>query len=282
MSCAACLSCPVCGGPLAAADGSARCQQGHSFDYARSGYLNLTRTTGARPRSGDTAAMVEARAEFLAAGHYRPIADAVVAAVAAADRPVGALAEIGSGTGCYLDAAARVLREQGLECAVGIDLSKPAAAYAARRHRDLEFVVADAEARIPLRDSAAAVVLSVFSPRPGAELGRVVCPGGELIVAFAGPRHLERLRERLDLIGIHEDKLDRLGERLEPWFDLVSTTPVEYEIRLGTEDARRLVLMGPNAWHGSDPATLEGEHTDLVSVVVTRFRRSEALPDADS
>jgi SAM-dependent methyltransferase len=273
----------VCGGPLTAADGSARCEQGHSFDYARSGYLNLTRATGDRPRSGDTAAMVEARAEFLAAGHYRPIADATVAAVTAADHPAGALAEIGSGTGYYLDAAARVLREreQGLECAVGIDLSKPAAAYAARRHRDLEFVVADAEARIPLRDSAAAVVLSVFSPRPGAELGRVVCPGGELIVAFAVPRHLERLRERLDLIGIHEDKLDRLAERLEPWFDLASTAPVEYEIRLGAEDARRLVLMGPNAWHGFDPTALEGEHTDLVSVIVARFRRSEALTGAD-
>jgi 23S rRNA (guanine745-N1)-methyltransferase len=277
------LSCPVCGGPLAAADGSARCERGHSFDYARSGYLNLTRATGARARNGDTAAMVEARAEFLAAGHYRPIADAVVAAALAAELPAGALAEIGSGTGYYLDAAARVLREreQGLECAVGIDLSKPAAAHAARRHPDLEFVVADAEVRIPLGDSAATVVLSVFAPRPGAELGRVVRLGGELIVAFAGPRHLERLRERLDLIGIHEDKLERLSKRLEPWFDLASTTPVEYEIRLGAEDAGRLVLMGPNAWHGFDPAALEGEHTDLVSVLVSRFRRSEALPGAD-
>jgi SAM-dependent methyltransferase len=265
-------------------DGSARCQRGHSFDYARSGYLNLTRATGARPRSGDTAEMVEARAEFLATGHYRPIADAVVAAVAAADRPAGALAEIGSGTGYYLDAAARARREreQGLACAVGIDLSKPAAALAARRHRDLEFVVADAEVRIPLRDSAAAVALSVFSPRPGAELGRVVRLGGELIVALAGPRHLERLRERLDLIGIHEDKLERLAERLEPWFDLVSTAPVEYELRLGAEDARRLALMGPNAWHGFDPTALEGEHTDLASVVVARFQRSEALAGAES
>jgi 23S rRNA (guanine745-N1)-methyltransferase len=274
--CAGCLACPVCGGSLAAADGSARCEQGHSFDYARSGYLNLTRTGGGRARAGDTAAMIEARAEFLDGGHYERIAAAVGdAAAAAGGSAARVLAEVGSGTGYYLAAAAQALRAQGPElgCCVGFDLSKPAAAHAARRHGGLEFVVADVEAAIPLRDSAADVVLSVFSPRPGAELGRVVRPGGGLIVAFAGPRHLERLRKRLDLIGIHEDKLERLGERLRPWFDPVATSAVEYEIELGVEDARRLVAMGPNARHGFDPATLDGGLDDLVSVQVARFRR---------
>jgi 23S rRNA (guanine745-N1)-methyltransferase len=266
----------VCGGSLTSAGGSARCGEGHSFDYARSGYLNLTRASGGRARAGDTAAMIEARAEFLAGGHYRPIADAVAAEVVAGDAPAGVLAEVGSGTGYHLDAAASALRERGVgpECAVGFDLSKPAAAYAARHHDELEFVVADVEDRIPLRDSVAGVVLSVFSPRPGAELGRVVRPGGELVVAFAGPRHLERLRERLDLIGIHESKLDLLAERLRPWFGLLSTAPVEYGVRLAAADAGRLALMGPNAWHGFDPEALDGDHADLVSVVVARFRRS--------
>jgi 23S rRNA (guanine745-N1)-methyltransferase len=270
------LSCPVCGGPLSAAGGSARCGQGHSFDYARSGYLNLTRSGGGRPRAGDTAAMVEARAEFLDGGHYEPIAAAVAEAAADGAGPAPrVLAEIGSGTGYYLAAAAQVLRARGmkLDCAVGFDLSKAAAARAARRHRELEFVVADVETAIPLRDSVADLVLSVFSPRPGAELGRMVRAGGELVVTFAGPRHLERLRERLGLIGVHEDKLGQLRERLRPWFDSVATAAVEYEIELDAEDARRLVEMGPNARHGFDPAALDGGLDDLVSVRVARFRR---------
>jgi 23S rRNA (guanine745-N1)-methyltransferase len=256
--------------------------------YARSGYLNLTRTGGGRARAGDTAAMIEARSGFLGAGHYEPIAAAVsAAAIAGAAAKPALLTEIGSGTGYYLDTVTRTLGERavaperaadecggGSGCAVGIDISKAAAAHAARRHPDLRFVVADVEDAIPLRDSSADVVLSVFSPRPGAELGRVVRPGGELIVAFAGDRHLARLRERLGLIGVHEGKLERLAERLEPWFDPVATEAVEYEFKLDAEDARRLALMGPNAWHGFDPGALDGGHSDLVSVVVARFRRS--------
>jgi 23S rRNA (guanine745-N1)-methyltransferase len=271
------LACPVCAGALVDAGGSAHCAQGHSFDYARSGYLNLTRTGGGRARAGDTAAMIEARSGFLGAGHYEPIAAAVSAAAIAGAAPAPALlTEIGSGTGYYLDAVARTLGERaaGPECAVGIDISKVAAAHAARRHPDLRFVVADVEDAIPLCDSSADIVLSVFSPRPGAELGRVVGPGGELVVAFAGDRHLGRLRERLGLIGVHEGKFERLAERLEPWFDPVSTEAVEYEFKLDAEDARRLALMGPNAWHGFDPGALDGGHSDRVYVVVARFRRS--------
>ncbi|MEX2106778.1 MAG: methyltransferase domain-containing protein [Solirubrobacterales bacterium] len=283
----------MCASPLADAGGSARCPEGHSFDYARSGYLNLTRRSGGRGRVGDTAEMVRARAEFLATGHYEPIAAAVRAAAveavcgpeeAAGEAAAGAaeataratvVAEVGSGTGYYLDAVVRALRERGSGpgCGFGFDLSKAAAAHAARRHPDLRFVVADVEEAIPLRDSAADLVLSAFAPRPGPELGRVTRPGGGLVVALAGPRHLERLRERLTLIGIQEDKLDRLTERLEPWFDLAGAATVEYEIALSEDDARRLALMGPSAHHDPDLTALAGEHTDLVSVTVARFRR---------
>jgi 23S rRNA (guanine745-N1)-methyltransferase len=298
--CAGYLACPVCDGSLADADGGARCATGHSFDYARSGYLNLTGTGGGRTRVGDTAAMVRARAEFLDAGHYEPIAraiaEAAIAAVAdvttatvAVSPPVGTaaaspaptlLVEIGSGTGYHLDAAAAALRERSPRptCAVGFDLSKAAAGHAARRHPELSFVVVDVETRVPLRDAAADLVLSVFSPRPAAELGRVVRPGGELVAAFAGPRHLERLRERLGLIGVGENKLGRLTERLRSRFYPVSTTAVEYEVALTAADTRHLVLMGPNAWHNVDPETLDSAVADLVSVTVARFRARGAPP----
>lgn len=254
---------------------SARCAEGHSFDYARSGYLNLVRRTGRRARVGDTPAMVQARAELLAAGHYDRLTEAVARAAAAAAPTASVLAELGSGTGHYLAASVDRLRELGRppECAFGFDLSKAAAAHSARRRRDIGFVVADVEALIPLRDSAADVVLSVFAPRPAPELARVVRREGELVAAFAGPRHLERLRERLDLIGVREQKLDRLAERLRPAFELVAAVPLEYEVELTEEDARHAVLMGPNARHDHALARLDGPLGDLVSVFVSRFRR---------
>lgn len=287
------LACPVCGRALADAGrddsgrgGSARCSEGHSFDYARSGYLNLTRGSG-HGRVGDTAEMVRARAEFLATGHYRPVAEAVarVASEAMADGLVShsgepspgtaVVAELGCGTAYYLATVVRTLTDEARapNCAYGFDLSKPAVDRAARDHPALRFAVADIENGIPLLDSSADLVLSAFAPRPGPELGRVTKPGGNLVVAFAGPRHLENLRGRLNLLGIHEDKLDLLTERLAPWFDLVGTRTVEYEASFSAEEARGLILMGPNAWHRADAAPVGG-WADLVSVVASRFDRS--------
>ncbi|MFG1952782.1 putative RNA methyltransferase [Micromonospora sp. NPDC048830] len=92
------LRCPVCAEPLAeAAAGTARalrCPRRHSFDVARQGYVNLL--AGRAPHIGDTAEMVAARADFLAAGHY----DLVSAALAdAATDAVRRLAAAGSAGG---------------------------------------------------------------------------------------------------------------------------------------------------------------------------------------
>ena len=86
---------------------------------------------------------------------------------------------------------------------------------------------------------------------------------GELVVAFAGDRHLARLRERLGLIGVHEGKFERLAERLEPWFDPVSTEAVEYELKLDAEDEDG----GRRYWiYGADPGFHDEPGTDLAAV----------------
>ncbi len=70
------LRCPNCGASLTRLDGSLRCGAGHSFDIARQGYVSLLQP-GTAGGGGDTAAMVRARGEFLAAGHYAGIAGAL-------------------------------------------------------------------------------------------------------------------------------------------------------------------------------------------------------------
>ncbi|MBE0772565.1 SAM-dependent methyltransferase, partial [Escherichia coli] len=49
------------------------CPAGHRFDRARQGYLNLLPVQHKKSLDpGDNAAMVEARRQFLGAGHYAP------------------------------------------------------------------------------------------------------------------------------------------------------------------------------------------------------------------
>lgn len=259
------LACPVCGRPLSARAGGAGCPRGHHFDSARSGYLNLTpgRASG---RVGDSADMVRAREAFLAAGHFEPIA----AALAAAAPRATVVAEIGCGTGWYLQ---RVAAAAGAQVAIGLDLSKPAVDRAAKSLPDLRFAVADVQERVPLRDGAAGLVLSVFAPRPAAELARVTAAGATFLTAFANEDHLAALRDRAGLIGVHAGKLERLRAALVPAFEAGGNASVRRPITLTPADAAALVAMGPAARHGASAAGIEAPVEDVLSVTVASFVR---------
>lgn len=273
------LACPVCGEALADRGERAACPNGHSFDYARSGYLNLTSGGGARRRIGDSPEMVRARARFLGGGFLDPVADAVAAAAEAGGEAGGAVAEIGSGTGHYLDRAHRRLAAASgaPRCGFGIDLSVAASSHAARAHPALCFAVADVERGVPLLDRSVAVLLSVFSPRPAAECARVTGPGAVLVAAFATERHLAGLRRSHNLLSVHPGKLEDLSERLGPWFSLADANTVEYEVALRPEEAADAIAMGPSARHRDPGATPGGEPlAERVSVTVASFERRSA------
>ena len=69
------LICPLCSDALGEVDNGVACPAGHRFDRARQGYLNLLPVQHKKSLDpGDNAAMVEARRQFLGAGHYAPLA----------------------------------------------------------------------------------------------------------------------------------------------------------------------------------------------------------------
>jgi len=244
-----CLACPHCAQPLALTGRTLRCPAGHNFDQARQGYVSLL-AGDAHTGTGDTAEMVAARADFLAAGHYAPIADALAAAAEGARGPV---ADLGAGTGHYL---AHVLTRLGGELpGAALDISKFALRRAAKAHPRIGAVVCDAWRPLPLRDGCADVLLNVFAPRNGPEMRRVLRPGGRLLVVSPTSRHLRELVAALGLLSVDEDKERRIEEKLSPWFGRTDQTEVEFTLRLSRADAAAVVAMGPNAWH-TDPAAL--------------------------
>ncbi len=242
---AAHVRCPVCDGPVVVGDDQVACGRGHSFDIARQGYVSLTSGKGG-PGTGDSAAMVLARDRFLGGGHYRPVADALSALAAQADRGgPGLVLDLAGGTGYYL---AQVLDALDGRLGACVDLSAPALRRAARAHPRAAALGADAWQRLPLADGSAALVLSVFGPRNPAEIRRVLAPGGTLIVATPGPEHLAEPRRSLGLIGIDERKSARLAEAYGGYAS-TAARPVRYELRLGHDELADLVAMGPSARH---------------------------------
>jgi 23S rRNA (guanine745-N1)-methyltransferase len=248
------LCCPHCGLSLHAAEGSVRCSAGHSFDVARQGYLSLL-PGDARVGSADTAQMVAARERFLGEGHFEPLASALSAEAARALEagPRGAILDLGAGTGWYL---ARVLERAPGRSGLALDLSKHALRRAARAHDRIGAVAADAWRPLPVREGAAALALSVFAPRNGAELARVLRPGGALFVVVPSDRHLIELIEPLGLVSVDERKRERLDAQLDPHLRPQGVSRLEWTLELSRAGVRDIVAMGPSARH-AEPAALE-------------------------
>jgi 23S rRNA (guanine745-N1)-methyltransferase len=265
-----CLACPYCGLSLSEVDGALRCARRHSFDLARQGYATLL-PAGARGPGGDDAAMVAARAEFLAAGHYAPLTTAVVAAAPGTGGPV---LDVGAGTGTHL---AAVLDADPAAVGIALDASRYAARRAARAHPRAGAIVADAWTGLPVRTGAAGLVLDVFSPRNGPEIARVLRPGGLLVVVTPGLDHLAGLVDVLGGLQVDAAKDSRLAAALEPHLAPVDRTGHRWELALSRADAARAVAMGPSARHLADLAERVAALAEPVrataSIVVSRYRR---------
>jgi 23S rRNA (guanine745-N1)-methyltransferase len=243
------LRCPVCAAGLTLRERVLGCEGGHRFDVARQGYVSLL-PGDARTGTADTAAMVAARAQFLATGEYAPLTGAVADAVAeAVGEGAGLVLDAGGGTGHHLAAILdRCPAAVGLSC----DLSRYAARRAARAHPRTAAVVADVWRGLPVRDGTVYAVADVFAPRNAAEFRRVLRPDGLLLVVTPQPDHLGEAVRRLDLLSVDEEKPRRLDEALSDHFTPAGSRPLRWTMQLGRPALRALVAMGPSAWHAGD------------------------------
>lgn len=234
------IICPICQTLLAREQKRWHCANGHGFDVAREGYVNLLPVQHKKSRQpGDADDMVKARRDFLAGGHYQPLRDAVVSLVQSL--APASLLDIGCGEGYYTQAMAEVVPD-----VIGLDIAKPAVQLAAKRCKGPTWLVAGG-ARLPVGDQSVALVTSLFSPLPTLEMARVLIPEGHLLVVTPAPLHLGSLRE-----GLFESVIphapDKFLATLAPHFDCVTRQEIVFPLPLSQEALRQLLLMTPYVW----------------------------------
>ncbi|MGL4769591.1 MAG: 23S rRNA (guanine(745)-N(1))-methyltransferase [Plesiomonas shigelloides] len=268
--------CPLCHQPLQLCRGEPRrwqCAARHQFDCAKEGYVNLMPVQHKHSKNpGDNKEMMQARRAFLEAGHYQPLRDKVAAllqesltAVSASDVHRVHVLDIGCGEGYYTAALARVLAEHAMisnsetsagsasngEAQVasqvfGLDISKVAVRYAAKRYPNVEFCVASSH-RLPFADASLDAVVRIYAPCKAQELARCVRPGGVVITVSPAPRHLYQLKEQVygDVV-LHPCPVETLDG-----FTLEQDLRLAYPMRLSAEAAVQLLQMTPFAWRAS-------------------------------
>jgi 23S rRNA (guanine745-N1)-methyltransferase len=185
------LVCPVrdCRLALVREERRMLCPRGHSFDIARSGYLNLLQPQDRRARNpGDTAEAVAARRRLHDRGVTEPLRVAIAETLAATPHDV--VLDAGCGDGFYLGA---LQRDTGFD-AHGVDICVAGVDAAARRYPECEWVVANADRILPYADRSFSILLSITARMNPGEFRRVLQEGGRLLIAIPAPDDLIELR----------------------------------------------------------------------------------------
>ena len=229
--------CPVCGAALEPQGAAWRCVQGHCFDVARQGYVNLLTVTQKHSRHpGDTREMVAARRAFLDAGWYAPIAKTLADLVRRFCPETASVLDAGCGEGYYLSQLGWVPERWG------IDISRDAVRYAAVRDRSAHWLTATA-AHLPFADGGFDCVLSMFALTAGAEFARVLRPGGIFVQVLAGQNHLLGLKSIIYEELTHKEKT---VTPLLPGFELLESQEIKFPFTVEGAQIGHLLSMTPH------------------------------------
>jgi 23S rRNA (guanine745-N1)-methyltransferase len=227
------LLCPVRGCHLALAREEKRavCKRGHSFDVARSGYINLLQPQDRRSKKpGDSVDAVAARRRLHDRGVTEPLLRGIAEIVAALSNDI--VLDAGCGDGFYLGSLASQI---GFD-AHGIDISIPAVEAAAKRYPKCEWIVANADRFLPYADRSFSIVLSITGRMNADGFRRVLCDDGRLLVALAAPEDLIELR------GKGRDRVDRTVETFAKDFTMADRRQVVTSADLDLEAVQDVLL----------------------------------------
>ncbi|MDF7809261.1 methyltransferase domain-containing protein [Pontiellaceae bacterium B12219] len=261
------LRCPVCGAPLSLQDTMYGCENGHPFNIAKEGYINLLLSHQRKSKNpGDDPEMVMARRRFFDSGAYDRLTDIVLKSpVFQAVEKVSVL-DSGCGEGHILGA----LSEKLNGCFCGVDISKKAVQVAAKRHKKATWIVANGMREIPISDDSMDVILSILAPRNNEEFCRILKSDGVLILGVPGPNHLIELRNQLQFTsGDFKEKADEAAAKCAPQFVETNREHVSYEAVLRKEQIADLIRMTPLFWRSSDDAKEDVMELDQLTVTVS-------------
>lgn len=263
------LQCPLCGKALTRMDRVMCCENRHSFDIARQGYVNLLAVQQKHSRNpGDTREQVASRRSFLDAGFYAPIAE-TLCDTARELNGVGPILDVGCGEGYY---STQVAQARNCEL-VGLDISKEAVRLAAGKYKGHQWICGTA-ARLPVPDAGVGLVMSLFALTVPGEFHRVLRKDGLFFQMLAAEDHLMGLKSIIYPKLLHKQKNT---EPELPGFQLVRSQPVRFSFTVEGPQVQNLLSMTPHVYRISQEGALRLARTetltDTASCILNVYRR---------
>ncbi len=234
------LICPKCRKPLVEENGVFHCENRHSYDKAREGYVNLVLANQKHSKlPGDDPFSLASRDAFLKKGYYDPLAARLSELVNRLFSAGDKFLDAGCGTGYYLKYIVE-RNDQQLDY-YGCDVAKKGVSLAAKSCKGVHWFVGNVF-HLPFEDEALDGLMSDFCPYSSEEFNRVIRKGGYVIAVTPGRNHLYQLKE---IVYQNPYFNDEKGYALEG-FELAEQTNVRAQIHLdNNEDIKALWSMMP-------------------------------------
>ena len=256
--------CPACKSRLKQAENAMVCENGHSFDLAKQGYVHLLMPNKMHSKiPGDNKQMVDSRRSFLESGFYgifsRTLCEIVRKYMKNSQSSV--ILDAGCGEGYYTSQLRAGLPRAAIS---GFDISKFAVKAAAGKYKGIDFAVASIF-DIPVRDESCDCVVNVFAPIVEKEFARVLKKDGILVIAVPGERHLYELKEILYDKPYENEKKDTdyLG------FEFVERISARDKIHLeNREMIWNLFSMTPYFWKTEISGSQRLKETEALSTEI--------------
>jgi 23S rRNA (guanine745-N1)-methyltransferase len=240
--------CPICSQTLHTEGSSWHCANRHSFDRARSGYVNLLNTKHHLAATiGDSKEMLQHRRIFLETGAYTPLVQAtlkMIQAVPRINQNKLAILDAGCGEGYYLGQLAKQIANADF---IGTDIAKIGVEMAAKKHSSCQYIVADTNQSLPFLDQTVDITLNMFAPRNMPEFARILKSHGHLLIIIPQPNHLQEFRQTFNLLAIEPNKEAAIVFQAATYFTLKQRQDIRFELTLDGASLEHLILMTPNA-----------------------------------
>jgi 23S rRNA (guanine745-N1)-methyltransferase len=273
------IACPIDGERLASTDKDKQlsCSNGHTFDIARQGYVNLLPVQHKRSKQpGDSKAMVLARSRVLDSGLYMPVANRLNELVLSQMREDSDLCflDAGCGEGYYLDRLCQFLSEQDGQTSlsfIGLDISKDAIIQSSRRNKQVCWLVGT-NRQPPVVAESVDIILCLFGFVSVEGFSRVLKPGGLVILVDPGPEHLKELREIIYAEVNKTDQSESVAQ--QSGFSLLKKEALTYHSRIDSnEQINHLLLMTPHFYRASKEGRARAEKLSELDVTIDVFFR---------
>ena len=239
------FACPICRENLTLLESSLKCNNRHSFDLAKFGYVNLAPQI--KQSANYDKENFQNRQQILEAGFYQAILDAV-SDLLASSKTTTTILDIGCGEGFY----SRKLQEShSKKTFYAFDISKDSVQIAAKSEPNwaVNWFVGDL-ARLPIKDASMDILLDIFSPANYGEFRRVLSKDGILIKVIPTENHLKEIRQRVqDQLTKKDYSNQDIKNHFQEYFTILSNQTVSLTKTITSDQLQALLSMTPLLFH---------------------------------